>query len=86
MTIHLPNKFGADKMEKVKIINISGNQNPVNFMDALALLFIGLKLTGHLESWTWVEILAPIWGPFMLMWFVRLVVHTFFDDGEEEEE
>lgn len=74
-----------DNMKNVRVISIGNNQAPVNFMDALALLFIGLKLTDHLESWTWIEILAPLWLPFMLHWFVRLVVHTFFDDGEEEE-
>lgn len=84
MSNYLPNKTGANNMEKVKIISITNDQNPVNFMDALALLFIGLKLTGHLETWTWIEILAPLWGPFMVTWFLRLVVHTFFtNEGEE---
>lgn len=74
-----------DNIKNVKVISIGANQNPVNFMDALALLFIGLKLTGHLDDWNWVEVLAPLWGPFMLMWFVRLVVSTFFDEEEDEE-
>lgn len=85
MPIELPQRSGVGNMEKVKVINIGANQNPINFMDALGLLFIGLKLTGHLDAWTWVEVLSPIWGPLMLMWFVRLVVHTFFPDEEEEE-
>lgn len=71
--------------ENVKVINIGSSQAPVNFMDGLALLFIGLRLTGHLEDWTWIEILAPLWAPFMLHWFIRLVVGTFFSDDEEEE-
>jgi hypothetical protein len=54
-------------------------------MDGLALLFIGLRLTGHLETWTWLEVLAPLWGPFMVHWFIKLVVHTFFADDEDEE-
>ncbi len=74
-----------ENLKNVKVISIGANQNPVNFMDALALLFIGLKLTGHLDHWTWVEVLAPLWGPFMLMWLVRLVVASFFSDDEEEE-
>ena len=80
------NTMNGDKMQNVKVINIGPNQAPVNFMDALALLFIGLRLTGHLETWTWVEILAPLWGPFMLQWLIRLIVHTFFDTDDEEEE
>lgn len=88
MPFNLPPKPGVADMEmrKVKVISVGANQNPVNFMDALALLFIGLKLTGHLEDWTWVEVLAPLWGPFMLIWFVRLVAHTFFADDEDEDE
>lgn len=33
------------------------------FLPALALLFIGLKLTGHI-TWSWWWVLAPIWAPF----------------------
>lgn len=29
----------------------------------LAVLFIGLKLTGQI-SWSWLWVLSPIWGPF----------------------
>lgn len=72
-------------MQNVRVINIGASQTPINFMDGLALLFIGLRLTGHLETWTWIEILAPLWAPFMLHWFVRLIVGTFFADDEEEE-
>lgn len=32
------------------------------FLPALALLFIGLKLTGYI-AWSWVWVLAPVWGP-----------------------
>ena len=72
------------KKENVRIVNIGSNQTPINFMDALAILFIGLKLTDHLQDWSWVEVLAPLWAPIMLQWFMRLVVTTFFA-GEEEE-
>ena len=68
----------------IRVINVGASQTPINFMDGLALLFIGLKLTDHLESWTWIEVLAPLWGPFMFHWFVKLVVQTFFT-GEDEE-
>ena len=83
MSIDL-NKLKDEKMQNVRVISIGNGQAPVNFMDALALLFIGLRLTGHLETWTWIEILSPLWGPFMLQWFIRLVVHTFFEEEEEE--
>lgn len=66
------------KMENVKIINLGG-QAPINFVDGLALLFIGLKLTDHLQTWTWIEVLAPLWMPVMISWFARLVIHTFIN-------
>ena len=88
MPIDLPNKAKENIMENVKVINIGPSQTPISFMDGLALLFIGLKLTGHLDEWTWIEALAPLWGPIMLHWFIRLVAHTFFigDDDEEDED
>lgn len=71
-------------MRNVKVINIGQSQTPINFMDGLALLFIGLKLTDHLQDWTWVEVLAPLWAPFMLHWFVKLIVQTFIASDEDE--
>ena len=32
----------------------------------LALLFIGLKLTGHI-AWSWWWVLSPLWIPFALV-------------------
>ena len=72
--------------KNVKVISIGANQTPINFMDGLALLFIGLKLTGHLDDWNWVTVLAPLWGPMMVMWFIRLVISTFFKVEDEDEE
>lgn len=86
MPTELPSKAKEHIMENVRIINVGASQTPINFMDGLALLFIGLRLTGHLEDWTWVEILAPLWAPIMLQWFVRLVVSTFFASDDEDEE
>ena len=71
--------------KNIKIISIGSSQAPINFMDALALLFIGLKLTDHLDNWTWVEVLAPLWGPLMLAWFIRLVVTTFGEEVKDDE-
>lgn len=34
----------------------------VSFLDLLALLFIGLKLTGYI-TWSWVWVLSPLWLP-----------------------
>ncbi len=34
--------------------------NPVSFLQALGILFIGLKLTGHI-TWDWWWVLSPLW-------------------------
>lgn len=86
MSTEFPTTEDRKKMENVKIINIGSSQTPINFMDGLALMLIGLRLTGHLDTWTWIEVLAPLWAPFMLQWMVRLVVSTFFGPVDEEEE
>ncbi len=40
-----------------------------SFPSLLTLLFIGLKLTGYID-WSWVWVLSPIWG----CWLLALVV------------
>jgi hypothetical protein len=85
MPIEMPSKSKERNMENVKVISIGSSQTPINFMDGLALLFIGLKLTDHLVDWTWVEVLAPLWGPFMVQWLMRLVVSTFFMHEDDED-
>lgn len=42
----------------------------VGFFGALTLLFIALKLTGHI-TWSWWWVLAPTWIPVVL--FLLLV-------------
>ena len=32
----------------------------IGFVGLLQILFIGLKLTGHID-WTWLWVLSPIW-------------------------
>ena len=87
MPVNLPEGIRNMKsMDKAKIINVSATSDGLDFMDGLALLLIGLKLTDHLANWTWIEVLAPLWGPFMLSWFIRLIKSTFFSDDDEGEE
>lgn len=46
-----------------------------NFFTLLAIAFITLKLTGHLDwSWTWV--LAPLWGPFAFVFGIIGLVYV----------
>lgn len=79
-------KTEASKLNNIKIISIDNNQTPINFMDGLALLLIGLKLTDHLQHWTWIEVLSPLWGPFMIAWFLRLIVRTFGAEVDNDQD
>lgn len=39
----------------------------IGFLGLLAILFIGLKLTGYV-AWSWLWVLAPIWiGPALII-------------------
>ena len=33
---------------------------PISFLQALGIMFIGLKLTGHI-TWDWWWVLSPLW-------------------------
>ncbi len=44
---------------EVKTVNKSGG---VGFCSLLAVVFIALKLTGHI-AWSWWWVLAPLWAP-----------------------
>lgn len=35
---------------------------PATFFELLAVLFIGLKLSGIID-WSWWWVLSPLWGP-----------------------
>ena len=42
----------------------------------LAVLFIGLKLTGYI-AWSWWWVTAPIWGPLAGVFFFVLLIFGF---------
>lgn len=45
-----------------------------NFESLLTILFIGLKLTDHI-NWSWWWVLSPMW-----IFLVLLFVYTLFED------
>lgn len=51
----------------------SKNTGGVGFLGLLALLFIGLKLTGHI-TWSWVWVLAPLWIPMIISLLILSVI------------
>ena len=46
----------------------------IDFIEALALLFIGLKLTGFLPTWTWLWVLSPLWITFSTALVIAIIV------------
>lgn len=50
--------------------SVSSSSSGLGFFSILALIFITLKLTGHI-TWSWLWVLAPVWGPLL---FLLLVV------------
>lgn len=48
----------------------------VGFFGLLAILFIGLKLTGYID-WSWWYVLLPLWGPFALFSVGLIIVGLF---------
>lgn len=46
---------------------------PNSFLGFLALLFIGLKLTGFI-AWSWFWVLSPIWIPLVVVVFIVLLL------------
>ena len=52
--------------------NESNRNIGVGFGGLLGLLFIALKLMGHID-WSWWWVLAPIWGPIALVTVIIII-------------
>ena len=52
--------------------NTTVRSGGVGFLGLLAVLFIGLKLTGVI-TWSWLWVLAPLWIPFAIVLVIFLV-------------
>ncbi len=52
-------KKTSDALHKF-LKSISKGRGGADFQSLLLLLFIGLKLTGHID-WSWVWVLSPFW-------------------------
>jgi len=47
------------------------------FLGILCILFIGLKLTGHI-TWSWWWVMAPLWGSALCVLVIFLVLAIAF--------
>lgn len=53
--------------------NSSSSGGGVGFVGLLTILFIGLKLTGHID-WSWWWVLSPIWIVASIIIFLIAVI------------
>jgi hypothetical protein len=44
----------------------NGKSGGIGFCGLLTVLFIGLKLTGHI-GWPWIWVVSPLWIPLALV-------------------
>ena len=59
-------------------MEVSGNNGGVGFFGLLTIVFIVLKLTGHI-TWSWWWVLSPLWfsvvfiflSVFVIAWITR---------------
>jgi uncharacterized protein (DUF983 family) len=59
----------------------SSNSGGIGFAGLLTILFIGLKLTGHI-TWSWWWVLSPLWIGFALVLvFIAIVMVIAFVSG-----
>lgn len=54
----------------------SSSSGGIGFVGLLAVLFIALKLTGYI-NWSWVWVLSPIWGVFVVSFGIVVLVFGF---------
>ena len=51
----------------------SSSSSGIGFVGLLTILFVGLKLSGHID-WSWWLVTAPIWGVFALIGIILIIV------------
>ena len=54
----------------------SRNSTSVGFSGVLTILFIGLKLTNHID-WSWFWVVSPILISYLLVFIITIVMAIF---------
>ena len=65
---------------------VSNNLISLNFLEALFLLFLGLKL-GNVIDWSWWWVFSPIWIPLLagsIIIVVALIIAVLQSKGKEQ--
>jgi len=59
----------------------SSSSSGVGFLGLLTVLFVALKLTGYIQ-WSWWAVLAPIWGPAVMLLVVLFIAGFVLSKGK----
>jgi len=59
----------GDLMSEKKSVNTSD----ISFINLLTVLFIGLKLTGHID-WSWWWVLSPLWIGLVVIVMLAIII------------
>ena len=63
--------------------NVSSNSSGgIGFSGLLTIVFIVLKLTGHI-NWSWIWVLAPLWGGIALVILMVLILFPIIFLGKK---
>lgn len=57
----------------------SSSSGGIGFGGLLTVLFIALKLTGHI-TWSWWWVFAPLWLPFVIIIIMGLTLYFLAKD------
>ena len=60
----------------------SSSSSGIGFSGLLTIVFIVLKLTGHI-NWSWVWVLAPLWGGIALVILMVLILFPLIFLGKK---
>ena len=60
----------------------SSSSSGIGFSGLLTIVFIVLKLTGHI-NWSWVWVLAPLWGGIALVILMALILFPLIFLGKK---
>lgn len=52
----------------------------ISFLGLLGIIFIVLKLSGHI-AWPWWWVTAPLWGGFVLLIVVVIIAYELMTPG-----
>ena len=70
------------KSRRLRNTEMSSSSSGTGFSGLLTVVFIALKLTGHI-TWPWVWVLSPLWISFLLFLVFATVIialAVWFDD------